>query len=185
MNTNTLIIFGIIIFIIICLFVLLNKLAIKKNNVLFARSTIDVMLKKRYDLIPKLVDVVKAYDRHEEKVLERISLIRKEAMDALEQKDIINYNEELNNLLNELFVNVENYPKLRSNINYIQLQTMLKNVEDEISAARRNYNSHVTIYNTFISMIPVNIIAFIFGYRKIELFKMSDIEKNRKSWADK
>ena len=177
-------IFILIILLLTALFILINKLTIKINNKENANSTLDIMLKKRYDLIPNLVKIIKSYTKHEKDTLEKLTLLREEGINTNDKEDIDKINKKIKNELKTVYALAENYPDLKSNINYIQLQTILEEVEDQISAARRTYNAHVTDYNIFISIIPINIVAFVLGYKKYQLFKANKEEKELKKWMN-
>jgi len=178
------IIFILIIILLIGIFIIVNKITIKINNIENANSTLDIMLKKRYDLIPNLVKIIRSYTKHEKDTLEKLTLLREEGINNNNKETIDKINKEIKNELKTIYALAENYPDLKSNINYIQLQTILEEVEDQISAARRTYNAHVTDYNIFISIIPINIIAFILGYKKHQLFKAQKEEKELKKWMN-
>lgn len=176
--------FILIIIILIGIFIIINKITIKINNIENANSTLDIMLKKRYDLIPNLVKTIKAYTNYEKNTLEKITLLREEGIKTKNKETIDKINKEIKHELKTIYAQVENYPELKSNVNYIQLQTILEDIEEQISAARRTYNAHVTEYNIFISIIPINIIAFILGYKKYQLFKAKKEEKELKKWMN-
>ena len=142
------------------------------------------MLKKRYDLIPNLVKIIKAYAKHEKETFEKITSLRNEGINTTTDEDKFKINTEIKNEINSLFLLSENYPDLKSNINFIQLQTILNDIEDQISAARRTYNAHVTDYNIFIKIIPINILSFIMGYKKYSLFEIKEEEKELKKWMN-
>jgi len=168
----------------IIVFIVINKIKIKKNNIENAYSSMDIMLKKRYDLIPNLIKIVKAYIKHEKETLEKITTLRDKGINSNNDNDKLEINNELKNEINTIFLLSENYPELKSNINFIQLQTILNDIEDQISAARRTYNAHVTDYNTFIKIIPINILTFILGYKKYPLFEAKEEEKELKKWMN-
>jgi len=149
---------------ILLLIVIVYNIMVKKyNKVKEGYSTLDVYLKKRYDLIPNLVNCVKEYSSYEAKVLNDVLMIRGN-----------NYDKEL---VNNIIVGFENYPFLKADDVFINLQKNLNNIEEQISAARRNYNACVNDYNNFISFFPINLIALLFRYKKCDLYGISDIEK--------
>lgn len=176
--------FSLIILLIIIIFIIINKVTIKKNNIDNAYSSMDIMLKKRYDLIPNLIKIVKAHIKHEKDTFQNITKLREKGLNTTNDEDKFNINNEINNELNSIFVLSENYPELKSNIHFIQLQTILNDIEDQISAARRTYNAHVTDYNIFIKIIPINIITFILGYKKYPLFEAKKEERELKNWMN-
>ena len=150
-----------------------NSLIAKKNQVDNIYSGIDTVLKKRYDLIPNLVTVVKKYMEHEKTVLEDIVKLRNSAIkpDILEE-ETIKIDSKMTNALGSIMIAVENYPELKSNTNVVQLQETLTEVESQISGARRAYNQAVTDYNNAIEMIPTNLIAGMLRYQPKELFEI-------------
>ena len=156
-----------------------NNIVSKRNKVENANSSIDVMLKKRFDVIPNLYDLVKQYMEHEKNLLENIVQLRNEV-----QKGNMTdgNNQKLEEVMKELKVSVENYPELKANQNFLQLQATLNEIEEQISAARRTYNANVTEYNTYIQIFPVNIIAKIFGSKQYNLFEAKASEKVSQSW---
>ena len=176
--------FFLIIILIIIIFIIINKATIKKNNIENAYSSMDIMLKKRYDLIPNLVKIVKVYMKHEQETFKNITELREQGINSQNDEDKFSINNNINHELNNIFLLSENYPELKSNINFIQLQTILNDIEDQISAARRTYNAHVTDYNIFIKIIPINIVTSILGYKPYSLFKAKEEEKELKKWMN-
>lgn len=156
-----------IISILIILIIYYNIMLKKENKIKNALATLDVMYKKRYDLIPNLVNVIKGYMFHEKDVLKIITSLRDNGS-----------NKEMDNKIQELLILSENYPNLKTNENFLSLQDKLKIIEDEISSGRRTYNAHVINYNIFISMIPNIIFARLFHFKKYDLFKMDKEKKN-------
>ena len=151
----------------------------KLNKIKNALSTIDIMLKKRNDLIPSLVNSVKGMMQHEKMVLEKLIELRNSLENASEfEKNKINYSN--NNYINGIMILSENYPSLKSNQNFLDLQKNLRDIEETISAARRTYNAHVTSYNTFISIFPNILFAKLYRFKKYELFKADSKEKKGK-----
>lgn len=177
-------IFSLIVIFIIIIFIIINKITIKKNNIENAYSTMDIMLKKRYDLIPNLIKIVKEYSKHEKETFKTITELRQKGINSTTEQEKFTTNIELNHEINNLLLLSENYPELKSNINFIQLQTILNDIEDQISAARRTYNAHVTDYNIFIKIIPINILSFILRYKKYPLFEAKENEKELKNWMN-
>ena len=136
-----------------------NKLFRLKNQVEEAWSTIDVQLKKRYDLIPNLVETVKGYAKHESGTLEAVIKARNIAISAKTTDEKINAENALSGTLKSLFKLKEAYPELKANQNFIDLQNQLRNIEDEIASARRYYNAVVREFNTRLEIFPSNIVA--------------------------
>lgn len=156
-----------------------NNIVTKRNKVENAEASIDVMLKKRFDLIPNLYDLVKQYMEHEKSLLENIVLLRNQVKEGSMTDEI---NQKMDEVMKQLKVSVENYPDLKANQNFLQLQATLNEVEEQIAAARRTYNANVTEYNTYIQIFPVNIVAAMFGTKKFNLFEASKVEKQSQAW---
>ena len=151
-----------------------NDLVKKQYKVKQAKQGIDVYLKQRFDLIPNLVECVKAYSKHEKEVLEKITVLRTDYMrNPTSLKDA----ENLNNKLNELTLIAENYPDLKASEQYLNLQKALTKMESQLQAARRIYNSEVTNYNCKIEKIPSNIIASLFGFKRADFFEVEESNK--------
>ncbi|MCL4392221.1 LemA family protein [Patescibacteria group bacterium] len=151
-----------------------NGLVRKKNRVQEAWSDIEVQLKRRYDLIPNLVETVKGYATHERTVLEDVTNARVAAMGAVDPKAKLQANDQLSNTLKSLFAVAENYPNLKANENFAKLQDELTDTEDKIQAARRFYNANVRDFNTSIQVFPTNLIAGTFHFTKQELFDVDN-----------
>ena len=166
-----LIIIGILL---ISILVLYNNLVKSRNKVKQAESGIDVYLNQRFDLIPNLVECVKAYSKHEQSIYTEIANLRSSYM---KQPKNIKSAENLHNKMNELIAVAENYPELKANEQYISLQRSLTQLENQLQAARRIYNNEVTNYNNKIEVVPSNIVANLFGFEQAQLF---DIEEHMK-----
>ena len=169
---------GGVIFVVI-LFVLLtyNSLVQLRNKVKEAFSTMDVYLKKRYDLIPSLVDVVKGYAKHESDTLQEVTKMRMNA-----QKDGLNRAVEsemkIGDALQSLLVVVEKYPELKANTNFLDLQKNLSKMEEEIAFSRRYYNGSVREFNNKCQMFPFNLISSLFGFKELPMYAVeSDQER--------
>lgn len=158
----------IVIAILLVLLIMYNRLVKKRNAVKQSRSSIDVYLTQRFDLIPNLVECVKGYAKHEEKLLESITKLRTEYNVS---KDL-NKASLLNTQMNKLIAIVENYPDLKASENFLNLQKNLTKMEDQLQAARRLYNIDVTAYNTAIQVFPTNLIASAFNFTKEKLFEL-------------
>ncbi len=157
-----------------------NKLFRLKNQVEEAWSTIDVQLKKRYDLIPNLVETVKGYAKHESGTLEAVIKARNIAISAKTTDEKINAENALSGTLKSLFKLKEAYPELKANQNFIDLQNQLRNIEDEIASARRYYNAVVREFNTLLEIFPSNIVARRIRLEKQKYFEL-DSEEVRKN----
>ena len=150
----------IILLILIVLLLIYNGLIKKRNAVKQSRSSIDVYLNQRFDLIPNLVECVKGYAKHESNLIESITKLRSE----YNQNKDLSTASQLNTKVNNLLVEVENYPELKSSENFLNLQKNLTKMEDQLQAARRLYNMDVTTYNTAIQVFPTNLIASAFHF---------------------
>jgi LemA protein len=177
--TLTYILIGIIALIILWLIGVYNgfiKLVIKTKE---AWSDIDVQLKRRYDLIPNLVNIVKGYATHEKTVFENVTKARALAMGAQTPETKGQAEAGLAGALKSVFALAEAYPDLKANQNFLDLQQKLTETEDTIQAARRFYNGNVRELNIKIALFPSNIVATIFSFTKMEFFQLdSDVEKN-------
>lgn len=155
-----------------------NSLVAKKNQVENIFSSVDTVLKKRYDLIPNLVASASKYMDHEKSLLESVTRLRAEANKPnLSDNEKIALDAKVTSALGSVMVAVENYPELKANENVIHLQHTLHEVEEQISAARRAYNQSVTDYNNAIEMIPTNFMASLMSYKRKELFAIDDKER--------
>ncbi|MCO6463838.1 MAG: LemA family protein [Saprospiraceae bacterium] len=159
-----------------------NKLVSLKNRVLEAWSGIDVQLKRRYDLIPNLVNTVKGYAAHESGTLEKVIQARNQAMTAGNSGDIgaqIQAENALAGTLKSLFALAENYPDLKANTSFLQLQNTLGEIEENLSNARRYYNALVRDNNTAVEAFPTNLIANQFNFGKFNFFEIeNDAERD-------
>lgn len=151
-----------------------NSIVTKAENVDTKYSDISVMLERRADLIPNLVNTVKGYVSHETSVIEQITTARENLLAAKEIDEKMKANDELTKSLNALMVIVENYPDLKASQNFAQLSDELAGTENRIATARRDYNDAVKSYNTSIKKFPMNIISGMFGYEKREYFEASE-----------
>lgn len=150
-----------------------------RNNVDEAFSTMDVYMKKRYDLIPNFVETVKGYAKHEKETLEKVMEARYSAMNASTTEQKMNNENILQGTLKSLFAVSENYPDLKANQNFIELQNTLKELEVEIANSRKYYNGVVKIYNTKRESFPSNLIAGIFNFPKRPLFEVDTTEERK------
>ena len=171
--------------VLIVFIVIYNSLIGKKNLVEQAFATIDVMLKKRYDLIPNLVSTVKNYMKHESETLTKIAQLRARAVDpATGGDEKIRLSDQIGGLLRGLMVQVEDYPELKANENFMQLQRALNEVEAQLAAARRTYNAAVTDFNNAVEMFPTNLVAGMMSYRRRTLFEVEAAERERPDVGD-
>lgn len=150
-----------------------NSLIRRKNDVENTFASIDVMLRKRYDLIPKIVEAVKAYMNYERELLTEITELRIKALSqTLPAEERVQVDNLLGTKLTDLLVAVENYPDLKASTNFLQLQGTLNEVEEQLAASRRAFNAAVTIYNNSIEVFPSNIVASMMKYRRRTLFEI-------------
>lgn len=173
---------GIILVILLAVFFLwavaiYNGLIKLKNRVDEAWSDIDVQLKRRYDLIPNLVNTVKGYAAHEKEAFEKVTEARAKAMGAGTTEDKAQAENMLSNTLKSLFAIAEAYPDLKANQNFLELQRELTDTEDKIQASRRFYNGNVRDFNTKIEVFPNNIFAGILNFTKRQFFEAAGAEK--------
>jgi LemA protein len=161
-----------------------NSLIGKKNQVTNAFSAIDVMLKKRFELLPNLIETVKQYMDYESDLLTKVVELRaKAASDQLSDQEKLEIDKELTTGVRGIMVNVENYPELKANQNFLNLQGTWTESEEQIAAARRTYNASVTNYNDAIMMFPGSIFAGMLDYKPIEV--MTNTEEERKNISAK
>ncbi len=152
-----------------------NQIIAKKNKVEQAFGSIEIYLKKRFDLIPNLVATLNKYVAHEKELLTKVTELRAKADHASAPQEKIEASNELTKVMSGLAINVENYPDLKANGQFLNLQFELSEIEDQISAARRAYNAGITAYNDKIQMFPASIVA---GLRKDKTFMLLEIPKN-------
>ncbi len=168
------IIFLILALILLWLIFTYNSLIRKINRVKESWADIDVQLKRRYDLIPNLVESVKGYVSHEKNVLEKVTSARTMAMGAKTMSEHVKSENMLEGALKSLFAVSENYPALRATENFQKLQDELSDTENKIQAARRFYNANVMDLNTKIESFPSNLVAGAFRFKKAEFFDIKD-----------
>lgn len=166
-----------LIILLIAILIAYNSIIYRKNQVDNAFAGIDTMLKKRYELIPALTETVKAYMSHEKELLEGVTRLRNLYLSENQQSGKIEFADQLARQVGELFVQVENYPQLKAGKNFLKLQAAWNEMEDQIAAARRFYNSSVNDYHNSLEMFPTNIIARLMGMRKKSYFSIRDGEK--------
>jgi LemA protein len=168
---------GLVFLLAIWIIVVFNSLITLRNRVDEAWSDIDVQLKRRYDLIPNLIETVKSYATHERETLEKVVTARTAAMGAHDKHDKAAAENALSQTLKSLFAVAENYPDLKASQNFLQMQDDLKDTEDKIQAARRFYNANVRDFNTKIQIFPNNIIAAQLKFRVYEFFEIENKEQ--------
>ena len=168
---------GVIILLFIYSIAVFNKLVTYKNRVENAWGQIDTQLKRRFDLIPNLVETVKGASNYEKATLENITKARSNYLNASQPGEILKADKQMSHALTNLFAVAENYPDLKANSGFINLQKELSSLEEKIAYARQFYNDTVMKYNNSILMFPNNIFAGLFGFAKIEYFGTDDSEQ--------
>jgi len=169
---------GLVAVIVIYVLVTYNSLVTTRNTVKEASSTMDVFLKKRWDLIPNLVEVVKTYANYEQDVLTKITELRINNYENMSIGAKININEQLTRGLSEIIAISEKYPELKASENFLQLNKDLTKIEEDIANSRKYYNGAVRLLNDKIQMFPSNLIAKLFGFKTMEMFEIGTEEKN-------
>ena len=154
-----------------------NGLVVARNKVKDQFSQIDVQLKRRFDLIPNLVETVKGYAKHESETLEKVIAARNNYANAKTDAEKLEASKEMSRGVMNIMALAESYPDLKANTNFIDLQNQLKEVEDKISYARQFYNDSVLMYNNKIEMFPSNLVASIFGFKKETFFEADEKER--------
>ncbi len=177
-ETMVLMIFGIVVLVVLLyLWSVYNGLIRKKNRVENALAQIDVQLKRRSELIPNLVEAVKGYMKHERGVLTELTKARAEILKASSVKDKAKASGKISAALKSLFAVAENYPKLRANENFLQLQEELSGTENKIAYARQHYNDSVMDFNISIEVFPNRLFAKRMNFTKRDMFEIPEEEK--------
>ncbi len=171
------ILIGIIILLLLFFVGSYNGLVSLRNKVKDQWAQIDVQLKRRFDLIPNLVETVKGYAKHEKQTLENVIKARNSFVSAKSPEEEMKANGELSNAISKLFALAESYPDLKANTSFNKLQDELSETENKISYARQFYNDNVLAYKNKIEMFPSNIIANMFGFKPEPFFEASETEK--------
>lgn len=178
MGLITLIIIGVVVVLVIGFIVgSYNSLVQLRNNVEEGFATMDVYLKKRFDLIPNLVETVKGYASHESATLEKVVAARSSVQSASTMEERVESENVLSGTLKSLFAVSEAYPDLKANQNFMDLQNQLKKIEEDIANARKYYNAVVKEFNNKIEMFPSNIIAGIFHFTRKPMFEVTAQEE--------
>ena len=155
---------------------LYNSFVKLNNKVKEAFSTMDVYLKKRWDLIPHIVEIVKGYANHEKDTLKEVVELRNSIYDKMTNEEKIKTNKQLSSDIDKLMAIAESYPDLKANDNFKDLSNQLTKIEDEIANSRKYYNGVVRIYNNKVEMFPNNIFSKLFEYKPKEMFLVSETE---------
>jgi len=175
--STIIIVLAVVFVVLLYVMVVYNGLITLRNRVKEAWSDIDVQLKRRYDLIPNLVETVKGYASHEKETFNKVIEARSKAMSATGIKEKGEAENALSGTLKSLFALSENYPELKASVNFLELQRELTDTEDKVQASRRFYNGNVLDFNTKLEMFPSNIIAQLFGFKVSEFFVAEEGEK--------
>lgn len=157
-----------------------NNLIAKKNRTAQAYGSLEVYLKKRYDLIPNLVATVKKYTQHERELLTEVTALRESILKSESQTEKIDAENKFGNLLSTLQIRAERYPELKADTQFTNLQYALNDIEDQLSASRRAFNAAVTEYNNGIQMFPGNLVA---GLKRYETKILLEIPKNEQQYV--
>lgn len=171
------IIIGLIALILIYTFITYNSLVKISNTVEEAFSTMDIYLKKRWDLIPNIVETVKGYSKHEKETLKEVIELRNSSYDNMNTNEKVDINTKLSNRINKLMAIAESYPELKANDNFKDLSNQLAKVEEDIANARKYYNGSVRIMNDKVEMFPSNIVAKILGFKTQKMFEINASER--------
>ena len=171
------IILGIVVILTIYVIATFNGLTQTRNRVDEAFATMDVYLKKRWDLIPNLVETVKGYMAHEKSTLKEIVELRNNVYDKMTEEDKVDVNNKLTQGISKLFALAESYPDLKANQNFMDLSAQLAKVEDDIANSRKYYNGAVRNLNDKVQMFPGNMIAGMLGFKTRKMFEAAETEK--------
>ena len=171
------IILGIIVILFIYILIMYNSFVQANNKVKEAFSTMDVYLKKRWDLIPNLVETVKGYTNHEKETLEEVTKFRNLDYDSMSAQEKIQTSSKINSCISKLMVIAEAYPELKANENFLKLSSELTQIENDIANSRKYYNGTVRQFNNKVEMFPNNILAKLFGYSSKTWFEASEEER--------
>lgn len=169
---------GVVVLVLLVILAQYNSFVNLNNRVKEAFSTMDVYLKKRWDLIPNLVEVVKGYVKHESSVLEEVVNLRNSSYDKMSLSDKIETNQQLSSGLSRIMAIAENYPNLKASQNFSDLTHQLSVIEDDIANSRKYYNAVVRKFNTKVEMFPSNIIAGIFNFKSQKMFEANEYERD-------
>ncbi len=175
---------GIIAVLVIFVISMYNSLVRLRQKVKNSWSQIDVQLQRRFDLIPNLVETVKGYMSHENDVLTKVAELRTSWANAGTIAEKANLDNQLSGALKTIMAVSENYPELKANQNFSELQQELQNTENKISFSRQFYNDSVTMYNTKLEVFPSNLIASMFGFKAEEFFKVESEEARKNVKVD-
>lgn len=171
------IVLGIVILLLLSIISYFNRFALLENRIENSSSQIDVQLKKRADLVPNLIEAVKGYMKHERAVITEVTNARKVMIGAKDLNKKIKAGNQLQGALNSLFAVAENYPNLKANENFMQLQQELSSIEDKVAYARQYYNDSVLDYDNLFSTFPGNMFAALFSKKQKDYLKIEEAER--------
>lgn len=173
-----LIIVGVIIALLVVFVVgVYNKLVKQRMLVKEAASDIETFLKQRFDMIPNLVEIVKGYTKHESSTLEKVTEMRTKAMSAGSLSEKLEIDNKMSGMITKLFAVAENYPDLKADTSFLELQANLSTLEEDIQKSRRYYNATARDYNTAIVVFPASLLAGMFGFKEEPFFEATEEEK--------
>ncbi len=171
------VIIGVVLVLVVLVILMLNGFIKLNNKVNEAFATMDVYLKKRWDLIPSLVETVKGYAKHEQETLEEVIKMRSGDYDLMDNEEKIKTNEKVTRGISRIMALAESYPNLKANENFLELQRELADTETKIQATRQFYNNVVMGLNTAVEQFPTNLIANMFGIKQEKLFEIDESER--------
>ena len=171
------IIIGVLVIVLIYTLVTYNGLIRLRNKLEEAFSTMDVYLKKRWDLVPNLVETVKGYAKHEKETFENVVNLRSSSYDNLSQDDKMDINNKLSAGITKIMALAESYPDLKASDNFLNLSANLSKTEEDIANSRKYYNAVVKLMNNKVQMFPSNIIAKLFGFKASKMYEVSESER--------
>ena len=173
------IILGIVVILVLTVIGIYNSLVSLRLRVKNAWAQIDTQLKRRFDLIPNLVETVKGYAKHEKGTLEEVVKLRSGAYDKMSADEKIENNAKLSAGITKIMALAESYPELKANQNFLSLSSDLSNVEEDIANSRKYYNGAVKIFNNKVMMFPSNIVANILGYKEQKMYEVDSDEERK------
>lgn len=171
------IVIAIAVIVLVYIITVYNKAVALRNYVKEAFSTMDVYLKKRWDLVPNLVETVRAYSRHEKNIFTGVTELRTRDYSSLSDREKLDANIKMGAELSKIIAVAENYPELKANTNYSELMAQLSEIEKDIANARKYYNGTVRELNTFIEIFPSNVVCGIFGFSSEKMFEIGAAER--------
>ena len=166
-----------IIILVIIVAIIYNILTTERNKVKREYANLEVQLKKRWDLVPNLVEIVKEYSVYEESTLQKLTVLRSQSFDSFKMEQKINVDQNIAKVISKMMGIAENYPDLKANEEYLNLSEQLIKLETGIENSRKEYNQTVQKYNTEIEKLPNNLVAILFGFNEEPFFQANDEEK--------